>query len=300
MATSSTTEREGTVASAAGSASVPEARPSQHRVVIKPTHGWASLRLREVWNFRELLLFLVERDLKIRYRQTALGVIWVVLQPLALALVITLFFGLVVKVPHEGVPYPIFVFSAMVPWTLFSQSLVAASTSLIVGSNMISKVYFPRLVLPIAAAGSFLVDFLVGLVFLGAMMLYYGSSPTIGVLLLPFFGALALASSLSIGIWLSALNVRYRDVQSGVPLLVQLWLFATPIAYPLSLVPASLHTVYALNPMVTVVTGFRWALLGSPAPSPALAAVSLGATAILFVLGVAYFRRTERTFADVI
>jgi homopolymeric O-antigen transport system permease protein len=276
------------------------AGPSRRRTVIKPTSGWAALRVREIWSFRELLYFLIWRDLKVRYRQTAFGVAWVLLQPLVLMVVIALFFGVVVDVPSEGKPYPVFVFTALLPWTLFSQSFMASSTSLLVNSNLISKIYFPRLLLPLAAAGSFLIDFLVGMVLLVVMMFIYGAEPTLAVVLLPVFTILCLVTALAAGTLLSATNVRYRDVQSAVPLLIQVWLFASPVAYPITLIPEGLRVLYGLNPMATVIGGFRWALLGTPAPSPGMVAVSVATALILFVIGVAYFRRTERTFADVI
>jgi lipopolysaccharide transport system permease protein len=270
-------------------------------VVIEPTRGWRSLQLGEVWSYRELMGFLVWRDLTIRYRQTALGIVWVILQPLALATVITLFFGLVIKAPSGGVPYPLFVFSALMPWTLFNQSLNASSTSLIAGSALVAKIYFPRLVMPLAAAGSYLLDFLVGLAFLAVMMVFYGYAPNSAVLLLPLFVLLALATALGAGVFLAALNVRYRDVQTGVPLLIQLWFFASPIAYPLSLIPeGTLRTLYGLNPMATVIQGFRWALIDAPPPSLAATAISVGFSTFLLGGAFAYFRRTERTFADVI
>jgi lipopolysaccharide transport system permease protein len=273
---------------------------SRRRTLIKPNSGWAALRMHEIWSFRELMYFLVWRDLKVRYRQTAFGVAWVLLQPLVMMVVIAVFFGLVIDVPSEGVPYPVYVFTALLPWTLFSQSLMGSSQSLLANSNLISKIYFPRLLLPLAAAGSFLLDFAVAMVLLVVMMVIYGAEPTWAVVLLPLFTLLALLTALAVGTLLAATNVRYRDVQSAVPLMIQVWLFASPVAYPITLIPENLRTLYGLNPMATVIGGFRWALLGTPAPSPAMAAVSVVAASSLFVVGIAYFRRTERTFADVI
>jgi lipopolysaccharide transport system permease protein len=301
-------EAESPSATAAGASQRPDIAPARtgrhapgHTVVIEPTRGWRALQLREIWSYRELIGFLVWRDLTIRYRQTALGIVWVILQPLALATVITLFFGLVIKAPSGGVPYPLFVFSALMPWTLFNQSLNASSTSLIAGASLVSKIYFPRLIMPMAAAGSYLLDLVVGLTFLAAMMAFYGYAPSAAVLLLPLFILLALTTALGTGIFLAALNVRYRDVQSGVPLLTQLWFFASPIAYPLSLIPAgTLRTLYGLNPMATVIQGFRWALIGAEAPLLSATAISVGFALCLLGGGLAYFRRTERTFADVI
>jgi lipopolysaccharide transport system permease protein len=270
------------------------------RTLIAPSGGWAALRIHEIWSFRELLYFLVWRDLKVRYRQTAFGVAWVLLQPLVMMAVIAVFFGLVIDVPSDGVPYPIFVFAALLPWTLFSQSLMGAAGSLLMNSGLISKIYFPRLLLPLAAAGSFLLDFAVAMLLLVVLMLIYSAEPTWAVVLLPLFTLLGLVTALGVGTLLAAVNVRYRDVQSGVPLLIQVWLFASPVAYSITLIPGELHTVYGINPMATVISGFRWALLDTPAPSAAMTAVSVASAIALFVLGVAYFRRTERTFADVI
>ena len=275
----------------------PASRP---RTVIEPTSGWASLRLREFFTFRELFFFLVWRDVKIRYRQTALGVGWVILQPLVLMSVLTLFFGVVVKVPSEGVPYPIFVFSALVPWYFFSQAVGMASASLVSNEALVSKIYLPRLLLPTSAATGFLLDFVVGLLMLTVMLVLYGYLPTAEMLLLPAFTLLCLVTCFAISIILSALNVRYRDVQAGLPLLLQLWLFASPVAYPISLIPANLLPLYGLNPMATVIGGFRWALVGTPGPPVTMVLVSIATVTCALVVGVAYFRHTERTFADVI
>jgi lipopolysaccharide transport system permease protein len=268
--------------------------------VIEPTRGWASLRINEFFAFRELFLFLVWRDIKIRYRQTALGIGWVIMQPLILVSVLTLFFGLVVKVPSEGVPYPIFVFSGMLPWFFFSQSLGAAAGGLVANEALVSKIYMPRLLLPIAAASGFLLDFCVSMVLLLAMMLLYGYYPTPAILTIPVLTLFCLMTSFAVGIAMSALNVRYRDVQAGLPLLIQVWMFASPVAYPISLIPHNLQPLYALNPMATVIGGFRWAFVGTPAPSLPMAAVSFAVVSVLLAVGVAYFRYTERTFADVI
>lgn len=273
---------------------------SRPRTVIKPSSGWAALRIHEIWSFRELMYFLVWRDLKVRYRQTALGVVWVLLQPLVMMVVIAVFFGIVIDVPSDGVPYPIFVFAALLPWTFFSQSLMGASMSLLTNANLIAKIYFPRLLLPLAGAGSYLLDFVVAMFLLAVMMLIYSAEPTSAIVLLPLLTVLALVTALGVGTLLAAVNVRYRDVQSGVPLLMQVWLFASPIAYSFTLIPENLQTLYGINPMATVVTGFRWGLLGTPAPPPAMVAVSFVVAILLFIVGVAYFRRTERSFADLI
>jgi lipopolysaccharide transport system permease protein len=273
---------------------------SRPLTVIKPSGGWAALRIHEIWSFRELMYFLVWRDLKVRYRQTALGVLWVLLQPLVMMIVIAVFFGLVIDVPSDGVPYPIFVLTALLPWTFFSQSVMAGSQSLVMNATLIAKIYFPRLLLPLAGAGSYLLDFAVAMVLLVVMMFIYSAEPTWAIVLLPLLATLALVTALGVGTLLAAVNVRYRDVASGVPPLLQVWLFASPIAYSFTLIPENLQTLYGLNPMASVVTGFRWALLGTPAPPAGMVALSVVVAVGLFVLGVAYFRRTERSFADVI
>src|SRR3954447_13989152 len=276
------------------------ARRGARRTVIKPSRGWAGLRLGELWRYRELIGFLVWRDLKVRYRQTLFGVAWVLLQPLALMVVFSLFLGEFLKVSTGDIPYPVFVFAALVPWTLFAQSLAASSMSLVANSGLLGKIYFPRLLLPVSAVGSFLLDFHISSVLLLGMVLVYGLSLSPAILLIPLLGVLVVLAALGIGILLSAINVKYRDVQSGVPLLVQLWLFASPIAYPITLVPEAYRAVYALNPMVSILQAFRWATLGSAPPTLAMIAVSATTTVVLFAISVAYFRRTERTFADII
>ncbi|HEX7300695.1 MAG TPA: ABC transporter permease [Solirubrobacteraceae bacterium] len=269
-------------------------------VVIRPTRGGGSLAVHDVWRYRELLYFLIWRDLKVRYRQTAFGVAWVVLQPLALMLVFSLFLGQLLKVNTGSTPYPVFVFTALVPWTLFAQSLTASSQSLLINANLLGKIYFPRIILPISAVGSYLLDFGISTILLLGLMAVYGVTLHLGVLLLPLFAVLVVTTALGVGVGLAALNVRYRDVQSGIPLLIQLWLFASPIAYPITLVPEAYRALYALNPMVSVIGGVRWALLGTDAPSVDSIFVSIAAAVVLLVIGVVYFRRTERTFADVI
>lgn len=276
------------------------ARADRQKIVIRPTRGLAALRLDELWRYRELIYFLVWRDLKVRYRQTALGVVWVVLQPLALMVVFSLFLGEFLKVDTGDTPYPVFVFVALVPWTLFSQALNSSSQSLVANANLLGKIYFPRLLLPLSSVGSYLLDFGISTILLVGLMLIYGVTPAVTGLLVPLLAVVVIVTALGVGIGLTALNVRYRDVQSGIPLLVQIWLFASPIAYPATLVPDAWRTVYAINPMVSVIQGFRWALLGDGAPSLAQVGVSIAAATVLFAIGVTYFRRTEKTFADVI
>jgi lipopolysaccharide transport system permease protein len=267
---------------------------------IEPSRGWVSLKLHELWEYRELLYFLTWRDVKVRYKQTILGAAWAIIQPFFTMVVFSLFFGRLAGIPSDGVPYPIFSFAALVPWTFFANGLSQSSNSLVSSASLITKVYFPRLAVPIATVFSGVVDFALAFLVLLAMMLYYGVVPTINALWIPLFFLLALTTSLGVGLWLSAMNVKFRDVRYTVPFLTQLWMFSTPIAYPSSLLPEPWRTLYGLNPMVGVVEGFRWALLGTDtAPGPTIIASSLVAVAIL-VGGLFYFRRMEKTFADVV
>jgi lipopolysaccharide transport system permease protein len=259
-----------------------------------------ALKLYEVWQYRELLFFLTWRDIKVRYKQTVLGASWAIIQPFFTMIVFSLFFGKLAGVPSDGIPYPIFSYAALVPWTFFAHGLQNASNSMVGNSNLIKKVYFPRLVIPISTMLSGIVDFVLAFAVLLVMMVYYGITPTANVVwLLPFL-ALALSTALGVGFWLSALNVQFRDIRHTIPFLTQFWLFATPIAYPSSLLPQPWRTVYGLNPMAGVVEGFRWALLGTDtAPGP-IVLVSALAAIFLLVSGAFYFKRMERTFADII
>jgi len=273
-------------------------------IIIQPTRGLASLQLGAVWEYRELLYFLVWRDVKVRYKQTALGVAWVILQPLISMVVFSLLFGQLLKVPSGEVPYPIFAYAALLPWNYFAASLTRSSTSLVGSAHLITKVYFPRLVIPISGVLSGLVDFAVAFLVLVGLMIYYGIAPTWAVVWLPAFLLLALATALGVGMWLSALNVRYRDVNYLVPFLVQVWMYLTPVVYGTTLIPERFRFLLALNPMTGVVEGFRWALLGrrlaeARAPGPLLA-VSVGISLVILVSGAIFFRSTERTFADII
>jgi lipopolysaccharide transport system permease protein len=279
-------------------AAPPAPPPFLHR--IEPTRGWAALRLGELWRHRELLAFLVWRDVKVRYKQTALGAAWAILQPLLTRVVFTLFFGRLGRIPSDGVPYELFAFAALVPWNFFANGLQQSSQSVVAQANLLKKVWFPRLAIPISTILSGVVDFAIAFLVLLGMMLSYGVVPGAAALLLPLLLLLALATSLGAGLWLSALHVRYRDVRYVVPFLSQLWMFATPIAYPASLVPERWRALYGLNPMAGVVEGFRWALLSTSAsPGPTIAVSALAAAAML-AGGALYFRRTERTFADVV
>ena len=274
--------------------------PPPSHIRIQPSRGWVSLRLRELWQYRELLYFLVWRDVKVRYKQTALGAAWAVIQPFFTMVVFSVFFGRLAKMPSDGIPYPIFCYAALVPWTFFAGGLEQSSNSLVGSANLIRKVYFPRLAIPIATVLAGVIDFAIAFVVLLGMMLFYGIAPTVNVVWLPLFLVLAMVTALGAGLWLSALNVEYRDVRYVLPFVIQMWLFSTPVAYPSTLLSQPWRTLYGLNPMVGVVEGFRWTLLGSgAAPGPMLFVSSLAATAIL-VSGAFYFRRMEKDFADLV
>jgi lipopolysaccharide transport system permease protein len=273
-----------------------QAQPTVVR--IEPTSGWVALKLGEIWAYRELMFFLVWRDMKVRYKRTALGASWAIIQPFFTMVVFSLFFGKLAKISSDGVPYPIFSFAALVPWTFFSNGLANSSQSLVGSAALVKKVYFPRLIIPIASVLSGAVDFLIAFALLLGMMVYYGVVPTLHVLWLPTYFVLALVTSLGVGLWLSAVNVQYRDVRYAVPFLTQFWMFATPIAYPSSLLSEPWRTVYGLNPMVGVIEGFRWSLLGTDTQPGAIIAASWAAALLVLVSGAFYFRRMEKTFAD--
>jgi lipopolysaccharide transport system permease protein len=269
-------------------------------VRIEPSKGWVSLKLRELWEYRELLYFLIWRDVKVRYKQTVLGAAWAIIQPFFTMVVFSVFFGKLAKIPSDDIPYPIFSYAALVPWTFFANGLRQASTGLVSHAGLIKKVYFPRLAIPIARVLAGTVDFMLAFVVLGGMMLIYGIVPTVNVLWLPLFLLLALITSLGTALWLSAMDVQFRDVGYIVPFLIQFWMYATPIAYPSSLLSQPWRTLYGINPMAGVVEGFRWALLGTDtAPGPIIIVSSLAAL-VLLVSGAFYFRRMEKTFADVV
>lgn len=281
-------------------ASLPLPWDTEPVIRIEAARAWPGLNLRDLWAYRELIYFLIWRDVKVRYKQTVLGAGWALIQPLFTMLIFTFFFGRLAKVPSDGIPYPLFAFSALVPWGLFSHGLNQASNCLVGNSSLIKKVYFPRLAIPIAKVLAGLVDFGLALMLLFAMTLYYGVHPQLKMLCLPLFVLLVLVTALGVAFWLSALNVHIRDVEHTLPFLTQIWLFATPIAYPSTLLSEPWRTVYAINPMVGVVEGFRWALLGAKTvPGPMLIVSSLVAVAML-VSGAFWFRRLERTFADVL
>lgn len=268
--------------------------------ILEPPKNWAPLELSELWKFRELLFFLTWRDIKVRYKQTVLGAAWAILQPLLTMVLFSIIFGGLAKLPTDGIPYPIFTFTALLPWQLFAFALTQSSNSLVSNQNLISKVYFPRLVIPLSSVLAGLVDFAISFVVLGGLMVFYGIKLTLASLFLPLFLLLALTSALAIGLWLSALNVKYRDIRYIVPFLTMFWMYATPIAYSSSLIPEKWRWLYSLNPMTGVVEGFRWATLGKSS----LDMVSLGISACvviaLFIGGLYYFKRMETTFADII
>ncbi len=268
--------------------------------IIKPSRGWLSLNLPELWRYRELLYILAWRDVKVRYKQTVIGAAWAIIQPFFSMVVFSLFFGSLAKIPSDRIPYPLFSYAALVPWTFFANGLSESANSLVGNANLLKKIYFPRLIIPISAVISGVIDFTLAFVVLLGMMLYYRILPTANIFWLPLLALLAFITALGVGLWLSGLNVQFRDVRYVVPFLVQFWLFATPIVYPSSLIPEKWRLLYAINPMVGVVEGFRWSLLGADtAPGPMILVSALAAVALL-VSGAFYFRRLEKTFADIV
>jgi lipopolysaccharide transport system permease protein len=275
-------------------------QPEEEILIIRPTRGWGALNLRDLWIYRELVYFLTWRDLKVRYKQTALGAGWAILQPFLSMVVFSVFFGGLLNVPSNGIPYPVFSYTGLLPWGVFSKALNDAGRSLVTNRTMITKIYFPRMVIPLASVLAGVVDFLIAFVVLLGMMVYFKIPLSSNAWSLPFFLLLALITALGVGLWLSAMNVLYRDIGYIIPFLTQLWFYLTPIVYPSSEIPEKWQLLYALNPMVGVVEGFRWALLGSgPAPGP-MVAVSSVIAVLMLVTGMFYFRRMERTFADMV
>jgi len=266
---------------------------------IQPSKGWVSLRLGELWEYRELLYFFTLRDIKVRYKQTIFGAAWAILQPLLTMVVFSLFFGNLAGVPSDGIPYPIFSYAALVPWTFFANGLTQSSNSMVTNANLIKKVYFPRLVIPIGSIGAGLVDFTLAFVVLLGMMGYYGIAPTANIVWLPFFLLLAITTSLGVGLWLSAMNVQFRDIRYTVPFLVQFWMFASPVAYASSMLDEPWKSLYGLNPMAGVIEGFRWSLVGTVSPGPIIW-VSALVSMFALITGAMYFRRMEKSFADVV
>lgn len=267
---------------------------------IASSKGWTSLKLGELWEYHELIYFFVWRDIKVRYKQTVMGASWAIIQPLFTMVIFSLFFGKLAGVPSDGLPYPIFSYAALVPWTFFANSVLQSSNSLVNNANMLKKIYFPRLTMPIASVVAGLLDFFLAFLVLLGMMLFYSIKPTINVVWLPLFLLLAIITALGVGFWLSAMNTQFRDVRYVVPFLIQAWLFITPIAYPSSLLSEPWRTLYGINPMAGVVEGFRWALLGTDTAPGSLVIVSAAVALILFISGLYYFRRMETSFADVV
>jgi len=277
----------------------PSANPTI-AILIEPPRRWEALELREIWRYRELLYFLAWRDVKVRYKQTAIGAAWAILQPFLTMVVFSVIFGTLIQVPSDGIPYPIFSYAALLPWTFFAGALTRSGNSLVYDANLVSKVYFPRMILPFAAVLSLLVDFAVAFIILLGLMLFYGIVPGATVITLPLFLLLAFMTSLGIGLWLSALNVKYRDIAYIIPFLAQLWLFVTPVAYPGTIIPEHWRFLYSLNPMVAVVEGFRWALFGQQGVQGEFILLSTMVVLALFIGGLFFFRRMEAEFADVV
>ena len=268
--------------------------------IIQPPKGWVPLELRGLWEYRDLLYLFVWRDLKLRYKQTMVGASWAIIQPFIAMVVLSIFFGKLIKVPSEGIPYPIFAYTALVPWMYFVNALTQSSNSVVGNYTLITRVYFPRLVIPITTVVTGLLDFAIAFAILIGMMLFYGIVPTAAIWTLPFFILLTIATALGLGLWLAALNVEYRDVRFILPFLTQILFFITPVAYPSSLVPEPWRAIYSLNPMAGVVEGFRWALLGKAQPPSVVLVISVIAVIGLLIGGLYFFRYKEGTFADVI
>lgn len=269
-------------------------------VVLRPRTGMLELDMPEVWRYRELLYFLIWREIKVRYKQAAIGAGWAIIQPVLMVLIFSAVFGMFARIPSDGFPYPVFAFTAVLAWMYFSQALARCSTSLVDDSDLIRKIYFPRLILPFAAVVAPLVDLLLASPVLLALMLWYGVIPSANMLMLPFFVLLALLLALACGLWLGPINVRYRDIKHVIPFLIQVWMYASPVVYPVSMVPERWQLVYSLNPMVGVIEGFRWSFLGLGSPNLAAIAISTAAVLVLLTGGLRYFARTQRYFADVI
>ncbi len=276
-----------------------KAAPGEQITLIQPLHGWIALNLREIWRYRELLFFFIWRDIKVRYKQTLLGASWAILQPVFTMVVFSVFFGRLAKIPSDGIPYPIFSYAGLLPWTFFAAGLTNGANSLVRDANLIKRVYFPRLITPLSAVVGGLPDLLLAFLVLIAMMIYYGLFPTLAsVVWLPISLLLALATALGVGLWLAALHALYRDIRYVVPFLTQFWMYATPVVYPSSLLEDPWRTLYGLNPMVSVVEGFRWSLLGQSEPRVSMVLLSLAIASLLLVSGAYFFRRMEPHFAD--
>jgi len=268
--------------------------------IIEPKKGWVPIDLKEIWDYRELLYFLTKRDIKVRYKQTVLGGLWAIIQPVFMMVVFTLFFGRLAKMPSDGIPYPIFVYAGLLPWTYFANAVSASGNSLVGSANLITKVYFPRLIIPASASLAGLLDFFIAMLVMGAMMIYYHFVPNIGILLFPLLVGLTFLCAVGVGLWLSALNVQYRDIRYVIPFLIQLWMFVSPVIYPVSMVKEKYQWLLALNPMGGVIKAYRASLLGHIPIDWFLLGISTSIIFVLFLSGLYYFRRMEKTFADVV
>jgi lipopolysaccharide transport system permease protein len=273
---------------------------AENLTVIEPKKGWIHFNLKEVWQYRELFYFLTKRDIKVRYKQTVLGGLWAIIQPVFTMIVFTLFFGKLAKVPSDGIPYPIFVYAGLLPWTYFSNALSASGNSLVGSANLITKVYFPRLIIPAAASLAGLLDFFIAMLVLGVLMIYFQLLPGIGFMLFPVLVALTFLCAMGVGLWLSALNVQYRDIRYAIPFLIQLWMFVSPVIYPVSIVKAKYQWLLALNPMGGVIKAYRASILGHMPIDWFLLGISSTIIVFLFLSGLYYFRKIEKTFADVV
>ena len=269
-------------------------------IVIEPSRSWFDLKLKALWDHRELLYFLAWRDLKARYSQTVVGLAWAVFQPLFMMLLFTVIFSNIARMPSDGIPYPLFAYAALLPWTYFSKSLDRSGFSIVAESNLITKIYFPRLIIPFSATLGGLIDFGIAFLLMIAMMVWFGVFPTWKLVMVPFYLLLTIMASLAVSLWLSALFVKYRDIAALMPLLIQVWMFASPVAYPSSMIPQEWQGLYNINPMVGVINGFRWVLVGTPAPDPVFLVLNVLTIAVFLLFGMAYFNRMAKTFADVI
>jgi len=273
---------------------------AQNLSVIEPKRGWIQIDFREIWKYRELLYFLTKRDIKVRYKQTVLGGLWAIIQPLVSMVVFTLFFGKLAKVPSDNIPYPIFVYARLLPWTYFANALSASGNSLVGSQNLITKVYFPRLIIPASASLGGLLDFFIAMLVLGILMVFYGILPDASILIFPILVSLTFMCAVGVGLWLSALNVEYRDIRYAIPFLIQLWMFVSPVIYPVSMVSRKYQWLLALNPMTGVISAYRASLLGHQEIDWLLLGISSSIILLLLLSGTYYFRRMEKTFADVV
>ena len=279
---------------------MPDQNQNRLLTIIEPSKGWIPVDLKEIWNYRELLYFLTKREIQVRYKQTVLGGLWAIIQPVFTMIVFTLFFGRLARIPSDGIPYPIFVYAGLLPWTYFANALSSSGNSLVGSANLISKVYFPRIIIPGSTSLAGLLDFFVAMIVLFAMMIYYQFVPGIGILLFPFLIGLTFLCAVGVGLWLSALNVQYRDIRYTIPFIIQLWMFVSPVIYPVSMVPQKYQWALALNPMGGVINAYRASLLGHLPVDWFLLGISTVIILIIFTSGMYYFRRMEKTFADVV